>query len=280
MSNSRDAYIQIRFNRNVSVAVVVSLLIHLLLLFYLSRHDLLNQHPPATPQDQTLDVQLSPPRQVTVASPPPDIRPPTPQQPAPKIKPPPAPRPAPPQSITATPVLPPPVPVTKLPPAPPKPAVAEPEQFTDMASYVNAARERRRLTGEDVDVRNEEARKQAEDIKRNTPQSGTNGVFSILGMDNRSATFAFRGWKNELSYSHREVYEVQAREGDVPRAVVRKMIEIIRRYYPGDFNWDSPRMGRVVVLSARLQDNDGLEDFLLLEFFGSRGKEQTKPVPY
>jgi len=274
LSNPRDDYIHIRINRKVFVAVAVSLLVHGLLLLWLSRFDLLNQHAPAM-EDQTLDVQLSPPRQVAAASPPTpqaEIRPPAPPRPAPRAKPAPAPtpRPLPPQEIARPPAIPTPETVAKAPPVPPKPAVAEPEQFTDMASYVNAARERRRLAGEDPDVRNEEARKQPEEARRNA--SGTSGVFSISRMDARSATFAFRGWRNELSYSHREVYEVQAgADGDVQRALIRKMIEIIRRYYTGDFNWDSPRMGRVVVLSARPQDNAGLEDFLLLEFFGPRG---------
>jgi type IV secretory pathway VirB10-like protein len=270
LSNPHDAYIHIRINRKVFVAVVASLLVHALLLLWLSRYDLLNQHPPAA-EDQTLDVQLSPPRPVAAASPPPaEIRPPTPPRPAPRVKPAPPPRPVLPQEIAQPPAIPTPETVAKAPPVPPKPAVAEPEQFTDMASYVNAARERRRLAGEDPDVRNEEARKQPEEVRRNA--SGTSGVFSISRMDARSATFAFRGWRNELSYSHREVYEVQAGpDGDVQRALIRKMIEIIRRYYTGDFNWDSPRMGRVVVLSARPQDNAGLEDFLLQEFFGARG---------
>lgn len=272
MSNSRDdnIHIHIRINRKVGIAVVVSLLVHVLALLLLSRFDLLNQHPPAL-QDQTLDVQLSPPRQVASAAPPQEIRQPTQQKPAPapKIKTVPPPRPMPPPDIASTPIVPPPTPTPKPPPVLPKPAAVDPGQYTDMASYVNAARERRRLAGEDADIRNEDARKQPEESRRNAPPSGTSGVFSITRMDSRSATFAFRGWRNELSYSHREVYEVQAgQDGDVPRAVIRKMIEIIRRYYTGDFNWDSPRMGRMVVLSARLQDNDGLEDFLIQEFFG------------
>lgn len=275
MSSPRndDIHIHLRINRKAGIAVVVSLLVHMLALLLLSRFDLLNQHPPS-PQDQTLDVQLSPRRQVATAAPPQEIRQPVQPKPAPtpKIKPVPAPRPVPPPDIASTPIVPPPAPVPKSPSVPPKPTPVDPGQYTDMAAYVNAARERRRLAGEDADIRNEEARKQPEEPKRTPPPSGTSGVFSIIRMDSRSATFAFRGWKNELSYSHREVYEVQAgSDGDVQRALIRKMIEIIRRYYTGDFNWDSPRMGRVVVLSARLQDNDGLEDFLLLEFFGSRG---------
>ena len=45
------------------------------------------------------------------------------------------------------------------------------------------------------------------------------------------------------------------------------MIELIRTHYQRDFNWDSHRLGRVVVLSARVDDTAGLEEFLLREFF-------------
>ncbi|MDP2762540.1 MAG: hypothetical protein Q8O64_19435 [Sideroxyarcus sp.] len=34
-------------------------------------------------------------------------------------------------------------------------------------------------------------------------------------------------------------------------------------------NWESLRLERVVVLSARMEDNEGLEDFLIREFFGA-----------
>ncbi|OIQ75741.1 hypothetical protein GALL_425900 [mine drainage metagenome] len=148
-----------------------------------------------------------------------------------------------------------------------------------MASYLNAVREQRGDKGNAEPAA--QSRGPSEDevrsanIQRNLEQTGTNGVFQIEQMDAHTATFSFRGWKNEYSYSHREVYQVEVGiNGDIRRAVVRKMIEIIRRYYSGDFNWDSDRLGRVVVLSARLQDNDGLEDFMIQEFFGPHGIQQ------
>lgn len=279
MSKVRDAYIEIRISRNTAIAIVISLLVHLLALFWLSRHDLLNQKQPPAEPGQTMDVELqlgAPPAK----APAPPAEPPPPEPPkrvqAPKVKaPPPVSRPEPPKAIAnSVPVLPSPTPAPRNVPQP-KPTPPEPaQQYTDMASYVNAQRERRRQSGDAPDLANAEAaaQDQAKLGNLNPQPSGTNGVFSILSMDNRTATIAFRGWKNEFSYSHREVYQVSAgSDGDVPRAIIRKMIEIIRRYYTGDFNWDSYRLGRVVVLSARQQDNDGLEDFLLQEFFGSRG---------
>jgi hypothetical protein len=56
-------------------------------------------------------------------------------------------------------------------------------------------------------------------------------------------------------------------DGDIELAVANKMIEIIRREYSGDFNWESQRLGRVLVLSARMRDNDELVAVLKQEFF-------------
>ena len=49
-------------------------------------------------------------------------------------------------------------------------------------------------------------------------------------------------------------------DGDVELAIVRRMIALIREHYTGDFNWESQRLGRVVVLSAAPADNAELED--------------------
>lgn len=289
-----DVYIHIRINRNACIATIASLLLHALVLFFLSRQDLFNQHQPVAAEGQTITVQLNPREpQQTEAQPsagifqPPPVSPLRPERKQ-RIKPPPILRPDTPSAIAtlqAEPVpTPPPMPTSQPVPVPalPNTGMPDPAQFADMMSYVNAVREMRGLAGGDAGRINEEAtareRGPSEDevrmanLQRNLQPSGTNGVFQILSLDTRTAMFAFRGWKNEFSYSHREVYEVDTgADGDVERAVVRKMIEIIRRYYTGDFNWHSPRFDLVLVLSARMQDNDGLEDFLLQEFFDARG---------
>ena len=63
--------------------------------------------------------------------------------------------------------------------------------------------------------------------------------------------------------------------GDVDLAIVKRMIELIRTHYNGDFRWDSHYLGRVVVLSARPDDQVELEAFLVREFFGT---PTTKPA--
>ena len=84
-------------------------------------------------------------------------------------------------------------------------------------------------------------------------------------------TFQFRGWKREDRNNWRETIEVDAGNGgDVELAIVRRMIELIRGHYQGNFNWESHRLGRVVILSARPDDQPGLEAFLMREFFKDR----------
>lgn len=165
------------------------------------------------------------------------------------------------------------------PPASPEPAsdLAPP---TDMMSYVNAAKARRHAAESAAARENaaETARERGPsadeirmaNIKRNLQPQGTNGVFQIISMSVRTGKFSFRGWAGDASNARREVIEVDAGpEGDVERAMVRSMIELIRRYYKGDFNWESQRLGRSIVMSARMEDNAGLEDFLMREFFGA-----------
>ena len=52
------------------------------------------------------------------------------------------------------------------------------------------------------------------------------------------------------------------------------MVSLIRQHYKGDFNWDSHRLNRTIVMSARPEDNAGLEEFLMLEFFGKNYKTE------
>ena len=150
----------------------------------------------------------------------------------------------------------------------------------DLTAYINAAREHRRTTEMSAERENAEARAServpsADEIRmanvmRNLQPQGTSGVFQIVSMGVRTAKFSFRGWTKDAGSSRRELIEVDAgQNGDVERAIVRSMIELIRKYYKGDFNWESQRLNRMVIMSARVEDNAGLEDFLIREFFGA-----------
>ena len=272
--------IELRINRSLLLAIVFSLLVHLLALFAFNFQRLLdNPRVQATPITVRLSLPPSPPRAQT--PPPPPIQPPVQSKPRPKPVPKVA-KKSPEPKVIATDKPAPfaveaPAPVPARPSPPPSPPANQASAPTDMMSYVNAARERRQQTEGEAEKINAAAvareRKPSEDelrdeiIKRNL-KSGTSGIFQIVNMGPHSAQFVFKGWTNDFSNARREFVQVEAGpDEDIKRNVVRKMIELIRRYYTGDFNWDSQRLGRVVVLSARPEDNAGLEDFLILEFF-------------
>ncbi|CAH1204419.1 hypothetical protein NTGBS_530001 [Candidatus Nitrotoga sp. BS] len=157
-----------------------------------------------------------------------------------------------------------------------------------MASYISAAKARR-LAAERSDERDDaEAiskqrqlsadEKRMANIRRNLMPEGTSGIFQIISKGVRTARFSFRGWTTDYNNSRREIIDVDAGlNGDVERTIIRRMIELIRKHFEGDFNWESRRLNRVVVLSARMEDNTGLEEFLMLEFFSADSGFRRSP---
>jgi hypothetical protein len=94
------------------------------------------------------------------------------------------------------------------------------------------------------------------------------GVFQIERLGYESAEFTFFGWNKEIRRNTKQLIAVRrGTNSDIRIAVVRKMIAIIREYEHEDFLWESQRLGRNLTMSARLQDNAGLEDFMMREFF-------------
>jgi hypothetical protein len=235
---------------------------------------------------QPLGVKTAPP---PVATPVPQPQPekPLPAEPPAAVKPRP-PRPAVKKHVAPkTPAAPPAVVAPRRPEAPrivpTPPALAAPGKAappSDMSEMVEAARARRRAAGipsPDETPREQDAKPQGDEVARANiarslaqarGRSGAGGVFQITHKGVREASFLFRGWDNASGAGLRETVQVDAGpNGNVEDAIVRKMIEIIRKYQPGDFSWNSHRLGRVVTLSARREDNAGLEDFLKKEFF-------------
>lgn len=213
-------------------------------------------------------------------SPPPQPKPQPQPQPQPQPKPKPQPRLSPPKK--AAPAKPSskrgttesPTRTTRSEPQKPFPQAEEPK---DLLAYMKEARERRAAGGifeeeptepEAIEREPSEEELRMANVMRNLREPGASGIFQIIRMGPRTAQFLFRAWKKDSSVPRRELVEVDAGPGgDIKRAVVRKMIELIRQYHKGDFNWESYRLDRVVVLSARLEDSKGLEDFLIREFF-------------
>ena len=156
----------------------------------------------------------------------------------------------------------------------------EPPSPTDFSSILDARRAQRRAVEEAIAQANAAARSQDQagegaanaNINRNLQSlgggGGTGGVFRIMSMDHRHGQFAFNGWMPQRSNGWREVIDVEAGpDGDLEIAMVRRMIELIRKHYQGNFNWESHRLGRVITLSARKEDTAGLETFMMREFF-------------
>ncbi|WP_229445340.1 hypothetical protein [Massilia sp. Leaf139] len=94
------------------------------------------------------------------------------------------------------------------------------------------------------------------------------GVFSISNKTFHSMDLKFRGWNP--NFKRRWLTSVTVEQGsepDIETAVVKKMIELIRREKTGDFEWDSHRLGKVITMSARPRDTAELQAFLMKEMF-------------
>jgi hypothetical protein len=165
----------------------------------------------------------------------------------------------------------------------PKAAQSPPSQAqpTDMMDMLQAARDRRRAAG--VPDRNNDTDDQPQPqddnaiARANVEHSlaansrGRNdggGVFQVTAKGVRTAEMIFRGWNVLRRNTTRQYFEIDAGlNGDIDTAIVRKMIEVIRQTQKGDFPWESRRLGRVVMLSARPSDDAELVDFLKRDFF-------------
>lgn len=260
--------------RGLLVALALSLTAHVLLLTLMPRPRY--DEPGPVTEREPLRVELVAPARPAeaVAPPPPILRPEPVHKPLPpphpqsRRVPPPAPRP--PILATPQPALVPPVPEAK-----------RPAPSFDMAAMIEARRQQRHAA-EEATPPQAEAPAPAPpgqdeglaSLNRNlqtlSGREGVGGIFTILHMGTRTGEFAFNGWRPDSRRQWREVVEVDAGPGgNLELAMVRRMIELIRTHYNGDFNWQSHRLQRVVVLSARPQDNAELEDFLMREFFGT-----------
>ena len=266
-------WLRVQVERNTLLAIVFSLLVHGLILFL------------ALPQLNLDSAALAPTTiQVSLAPPPAEAPPPPVELPKPPKKPKPISRP---KVMTQKPSSKPSdfnLPEAAPSPAPSAPVAPAKDQPVDMMAYVNAKRQQRLAMENDAAKQNAEAvaKEQgpsAEQVReqriKDNLKVGTNGIFEITSLSARHAGFSFRGWTSDYSNARREAFEVEAGVGqDIRLLVVRKMIVLIRQHYQGDFNWESQRLGRVVIQSARPEDNAGLEDFMMMEFFGTYYKNK------
>ncbi|PPC83792.1 MAG: hypothetical protein CTY38_03530 [Methylotenera sp.] len=276
-------YIRVNISRHTLIAIAISVLVHLAILFLAPTIKF--DQPPAS-ATSTIEVSLAPPTRAQPVRQP-KAEPIAQPKPEPEVKP-----------IKKTPITKPekPQPIAKVQtttadsslkvpdtPAPPPLPVQEnkldPSKFPDMASYMKAVQASRQGVEYEAARQNAAAianergqsAEQARDERiKNNLKSGTNGIFEITSKSARRATFAFKGWTNDYSNAKLQYFEVEASTGqDIRLLIIRRMIALIREHYQGDFTWESHRLGRSVTQSARLEDNAGLEDFLMMEFFGT-----------
>jgi hypothetical protein len=299
------------------VAILLSLLVHVAVLWLAWPHLHLlapDQGNPA--QQSSLAVQLTPqtretPRSPAAAPSPPQVARAAPREPPPPIprKPQPprksAPKPAQPPVIAsnrpAPPMLPePPVvspPVTPAPPEPtpvPEPQTPSPQPplESDLASYVEARRRARGEAPSDSAASAPSAESEKDRLNRivaanlglnRTPTFGydpksAGGIFQITHVGYDDAQFWFFGMDRDIGRNAKQMIDVRkGTDPDIRVAIVRKMIEIIRQNVSGDFLWQSNRLGRNVRLSARPEDNAGLEDFIMRDVFPEARGVATTP---
>ncbi len=153
-----------------------------------------------------------------------------------------------------------------------------PPEATDMASLVEARRRQRGAqTPVDAPAEESENAKAMRNAMNNVAsingrsrddKNETGGVFSVSNKSFSSADLKFRGWNP--NFKRRWLTQVTVELGsepDIETAIVKKMIELIRKEKTGDFEWDSHRLGRVIRMSARPKDTEELTAFLFKEMF-------------
>ena len=154
-----------------------------------------------------------------------------------------------------------------------------PPDVTDMSQLIEANRRKRGATSSPPadSAESEDAKAKARAIANIMGAQGRNaagdredsgGIFDVQNQTFNSADVKFRGWNT--NFKRRWLQQVHVELGseiDIENAVVSKMIELIRKEKPGDFEWESHRMGRVVRMSARKEDEAELRAFLLKEMY-------------
>ena len=286
----KDLVFTIRINRRILLTLLLSILLHLSLLWFFAPK-LFSMGAPVA-DAPPLQITLGPPQKEEIA--PSEEVLPTPEavQEEPVILPKPKPaKPKPPKQVkpTESPVdivkesetiVQPREKLNKTLPQPVQPDVStEPLPGEDMQAYVKRIQQaklaKQGLAKQDVEAVMESnnpqsaGEKRDAKIKANLDLDGTNGIFEIRYLGPHNAQFSFKGWKNNINTARLEIFDVNAADGrDIKAVIIKRMIEIIRRDYDGDFNWESRRLGHVITLSARLEDNEALESFMMNEFFG------------
>jgi hypothetical protein len=166
-------------------------------------------------------------------------------------------------------------PVEVVKPQPKEETKLQPDE-TDMAAYIEKRRRARGVPSEQPAEESEAARGTRNALANIAAINGrggqdpneSGGVFSVTNKTFSHADVKFRGWNPNFKRRWLTSASVdRGSEPDIETAIVKKMIELIRKEKNGDFEWDSHRLNKVVTLSARPQDTKELMDFLYKEMF-------------
>ncbi len=274
----------LKSRRSMVAGIVVSLLLHALGLWLVLDNDTPVDKPRQANTERRIAISLVEPSASQVSDP---------QQPVQPIWPPQT-KPSPAAATKRQRVKPPAtadkqaaLPSKSVPPAPSPhrafPDVALPE---DLFSHIEAARKRRAeataQSGLPEVVSEPEQPEQADNDQsvalaniefslrraRGTDREDVGGVFQVRRVGYQDAEFIFRGWSERSRRNATRLVNVEmGPNADIQTALIKKVIGIIREEKKGDFLWESKRLGKSITLSARLQDNDELERFLMREFF-------------
>jgi hypothetical protein len=175
-------------------------------------------------------------------------------------------------------------PLMVAPPAPPAPPVATVPD--DMSSMLEAARKRRaaaRGLGYPVADGSEPAPEDdaqranrivlanvaaAQIGSKGVDRDQHGGVFQIRRVGLHDAEFMFRGWNTSFGRNSSQLVSVeQGASSDIRLAIVKKMVELIRSKKTDEFLWNSHRLDKELMLSAKPEHETELQQFLLREFF-------------
>jgi type IV secretory pathway VirB10-like protein len=166
-------------------------------------------------------------------------------------------------------------PVEQPKPKPKEETKLQPDE-TDMAAFIEKRRQARGARSEQPaeesdaqrGMRNALANIAAINGRGGQDPNETGGVFSVTNKTFSHADVKFRGWNPNFKRRWLTTASVdRGNEPDIETAIVKKMIELIRKEKNGDFEWDSHRLNKVVTLSARPADTKELMDFLYKEMF-------------
>jgi hypothetical protein len=169
-------------------------------------------------------------------------------------------------------ITPPKEPLVQVEPEPPKILKLDPD--ADMSAMLEAKRRARGQVTEQVeesesDRGNRLARENiAAANKRGRGDNPDDGTIEVLNKTFNAADIKFNNWN--VNFKRRWLQQVHVELGlerDIETAVIKRMIQMIRKEAPGDFTFDSHRMHRKVNLSGRVQDQAELEAFLFKEYF-------------